>query len=42
MGPTGCYEMLERYYHYSLCNNPEQHSSHGSRRKREITHTQNT
>ena len=42
MGPICWHKMSERNYHYSLCNNPEQHSSQGSRWKREITHTQNT
>jgi hypothetical protein len=27
MGPTGCPETLVRNYHYSLRNNPEEHSS---------------
>ena len=28
MGPTGCYETSVRNYHNSLCNCPEEHSSH--------------
>jgi hypothetical protein len=27
MGPIGCPKMLVGNYHYSLCNNPEEHSS---------------
>ena len=28
MGPIGCPEMMVRHYHYSLCNNSEERSSH--------------
>jgi len=28
MGPTGCPETSVRHYHYSLRNNPEEHSFH--------------
>jgi len=28
MGPTGCPKTLVRNYHYLLCNNPEERSSH--------------
>jgi len=28
MGPIGCPETSVRNYHYSLCNNPEERSSH--------------